>query len=74
MFAGGGGFLEHRAIRFIARISYAIYLYHPIALSYTGLIPVRHAQRILTIPLILAMATASYYLIERPFMRMRDRK
>jgi peptidoglycan/LPS O-acetylase OafA/YrhL len=55
----------------IARLSYAIYLYHPIVMGFMGNIPVRHGQRLLAVPLILAVAAASYYLVERPFMRMR---
>ena len=67
----GWAVLEHWAAKWVARLSYSIYLYHPIVLGFMGHIPVRHGQRLLAIPLILAVASASCCLIERPFMRMR---
>jgi peptidoglycan/LPS O-acetylase OafA/YrhL len=71
--AAGWRFLEHWSIKLIARLSYAIYLYHPMALGLQRYIPVPHGQRLLVIPIMLAIAAASYYLVERPFMRIRDR-
>jgi peptidoglycan/LPS O-acetylase OafA/YrhL len=58
-------------VRFFAHISYALYLYHPLAgeIVYAALGP-HHG--VIDACLIFAMATASYYCIERPFMRMRD--
>lgn len=67
-------FLEHAAIKFVARISYSIYLYHLLALEILIPIPIPHIERIIKLPLILALACASYYLVERPFMRIRDRR
>jgi peptidoglycan/LPS O-acetylase OafA/YrhL len=43
------------------------------ALGLQRYIPVPHGQRLLVIPIMLAIAAASYYLVERPFMRIRDR-
>lgn len=59
-------------VRFIAHISYALYLYHPLAGEITQLLHMRH----LGYPVVLLtppLAIASYYLVEKPFMRMRDR-
>ena len=64
----GWPLLEHWAEKVIARLSYPIYLYHPVVLGFMGHIPVK---LLLAIPLIFAVAAASYYLVERPFMRMR---
>jgi len=68
----GWRFLEFGGVKWIARLSYAIYLYHPIVLGVQRYIHVPHGQRLLAIPLILTVACASYYCIERPFMRKRD--
>jgi peptidoglycan/LPS O-acetylase OafA/YrhL len=58
-------------IRFIARISYALYLYHIPAMEIAGRL---HEGKSFSIPITFAMATASYFLIEKPFMRMQDKK
>jgi peptidoglycan/LPS O-acetylase OafA/YrhL len=60
------------AVRFIAQISYALYLYHPLAreLTHTFHIPFPEYGAML---LTLLMSASSYYFVERPFMRMRDR-
>jgi peptidoglycan/LPS O-acetylase OafA/YrhL len=58
-------------VRATAQLSYALYLYHPLAGKIVYLLHIPHLgynSAFLT----LAMATASYHLIERPFMRMRD--
>ncbi len=59
-------------VRFIARISYALYLYHPLASQIIYSLHIPHLGYS-SFALTLAMSTASYYFIERPFMRMRDR-
>jgi peptidoglycan/LPS O-acetylase OafA/YrhL len=71
--ASGWSFLEHPAIKLIARLSYAIYLYHPLTLDVVNLFHLRHGRGLLNVLLFLPVASASYYWIERPFMRMRDR-
>jgi peptidoglycan/LPS O-acetylase OafA/YrhL len=60
-------------VSFLAHISYALYLYHPLA---SGIIfwYVRRHVGFYGAALALAMATASYYLLEKPFMKLRDRK
>ena len=69
----GWKLLEHPVIKFVARLSYGVYLYQDFGFAITGHIPIPHMQRILTLPIVFAFAAASYYCIERPFMRMRDR-
>ena len=66
-------FLQHPVVKFVARLSYAIYLYHIIAFGFGLHIPIPHTERFLRIPIVFAMAAASYYLIELPFLRIRDR-
>jgi peptidoglycan/LPS O-acetylase OafA/YrhL len=66
-------FTGHWAVRLTAQWSYALYLYHPLAGRIVKLLGMRHLGYPAVI-LTLIMAAASYYLVERPFMRMRDRK
>jgi peptidoglycan/LPS O-acetylase OafA/YrhL len=60
-------------VRLAARLSYALYLYHPLAGKITKLLNLRHLG-LDAVALTVLMATASYYLVERPFMRMRDQR
>jgi peptidoglycan/LPS O-acetylase OafA/YrhL len=60
-------------VRLTAQLSYALYLYHPLAGLIVRLLNMRHLGYPAVL-LTLVMAPASYYLIERPFMRMRDRR
>jgi peptidoglycan/LPS O-acetylase OafA/YrhL len=71
--AYGWRFLEHPGIKFVARLSYAIYLYHPLTTAVGDLLHLHHGRGLLGAVLFLPVASASYYWIERPFMRMRDR-
>jgi peptidoglycan/LPS O-acetylase OafA/YrhL len=66
-------FTGHATVRWIAQLSYALYLYHPLAGRTVKLLGMRHLGYP-SIILTLIMAPASYYLVERPFMRMRDRQ
>lgn len=63
------------AVRMTAHLSYALYLYHPLAgkIVYVFMLHMRHLGYY-AVALTLLMATASYYLVERPFMRLRDRQ
>jgi peptidoglycan/LPS O-acetylase OafA/YrhL len=61
------------AVRFVAHISYALYLYHQLAGEIVYVLRVPHLG-FSTAALTLLMSTASYYFVERPFMRMRDRQ
>jgi peptidoglycan/LPS O-acetylase OafA/YrhL len=58
-------------VRVTAHLSYALYLYHPLASQIIYVLHVRHLGYSAAV-LTLLMATASYYLVERPFMHMRD--
>jgi peptidoglycan/LPS O-acetylase OafA/YrhL len=67
--------LDHPVTRFIGAISYPLYLYHIWGLSaatFMGLdwAPVRIAAATV---FSVALASGSYYLVERPFLRMKDR-
>jgi peptidoglycan/LPS O-acetylase OafA/YrhL len=66
-------FVGHATVRSTAQLSYALYLYHPLAGRIVKLLGIRHLGYPAVI-LTLIMAAASYYLVERPFMRMRDRQ
>jgi peptidoglycan/LPS O-acetylase OafA/YrhL len=67
-------FLEHPLIKFVARISYSLYLYHGVIFwQLPGIGRFHHGKTILTASLCLLVSVASYYGIERPFMGMRDR-
>jgi peptidoglycan/LPS O-acetylase OafA/YrhL len=60
-------------VRVTAKLSYALYLYHPLAGKIAYVLHLRHigySTGVLTV----LMANASYFLIERPFMRMRDHR
>jgi peptidoglycan/LPS O-acetylase OafA/YrhL len=59
-------------VRFVAQISYALYLYHILAgwIAYGFHFPhIVISQAFLT----LGLSVATYYGVERPFMQMRDR-
>ncbi len=73
----GWPLMEHAAIQFIARISYSIYLYQGIVIPFVtekmvGLGP-HSGRRVLGIAVTTLLALASYYGIEKPFLRRRDR-
>jgi len=68
-----GRFLEHRVVRWLGRISYSLYLWQSI--FFTGRY---HEPSLLqTFPLnaivLLCVATASYYLVERPMIALGHR-
>jgi peptidoglycan/LPS O-acetylase OafA/YrhL len=71
--------LEWKPLRFIGRISYSIYLWHVLFFS-TKVGPPVNSHLLLVLSerpwkyvCALAVATASYYLIEKPFVRMGHR-
>lgn len=71
--AGAPAIWGSAPIRFLARISYALYLYHPLATQIVFLFHIPHLGYSSAV-LLLLMSVASYYWIERPFMRMRENK
>jgi peptidoglycan/LPS O-acetylase OafA/YrhL len=67
--------LNNRVASFFGRISYSLYLFNPLVVYFVGRMPGLNGFTRVAIGLsgaILA-ATLSYYLIERPFLRMKDR-
>jgi peptidoglycan/LPS O-acetylase OafA/YrhL len=73
-FGGGWPILQHPVIRYIARISYALYLYHDFALSQAGWMPIQHSRKLIALVASFGLAMLSLHLIERPMMRIRDQR
>jgi len=66
--------LESPPSRFLGRISYSLYLYHPTVMALMRHLGRGYSIRLAALVLgsILA-ASASYYLIEKPFLRLKER-
>jgi peptidoglycan/LPS O-acetylase OafA/YrhL len=60
-------------VGFIARISYALYLYHSVGGQVAWVIHFRHLGYSSAL-IALGLSVISYYGLERPMMRLRDRK
>jgi peptidoglycan/LPS O-acetylase OafA/YrhL len=68
--------LETPAMIWIGRLSYSLYLYHvPVFIFAAMLLPGANVvlQTLVGLPAILATASLSYYCIEKPFRKLRDR-
>jgi peptidoglycan/LPS O-acetylase OafA/YrhL len=67
--------LESPPARFLGRISYSLYLYHLTVIPLVKYLGVsRYSVRLLCFVLgSVLVATASYYLVEKPFLRLKDR-
>ena len=63
-------------IRYLGRISYSVYLYQQIAVSPVSRVlqgfPVI-VRLAATVAVVTLLASASYYLVERPFLKLKDR-
>jgi len=69
--------LSLRPVRFLGRISYSFYLWHMVVLLtvfrlLSGIVPI-WALVMLTFAAAIGISTASYYLLEEPFMRLGRR-
>ena len=70
------GWFEARPMRYLGQISYSLYLYHP-AVGYQVFkrlpnVPFWESFGI-AVAMTVAVASASYYFIEKPFLRLKDR-
>ena len=67
--------LEHPIPRYLGTISYPIYLYHGLCNAVAGrLVPdLRPLRFLLAFACAALVGTLSFYLIEKPFLRLRDR-
>ena len=66
--------LERPALVWIGKLSYSLYLWHVFAIGMTLQLPVSNAVRVaLSVPIALAIVACSYYLIEKPFLKLKSR-
>lgn len=72
----GFGWLEHRWVRWLGALSYSLYLWHQ---APTGFVRRRLAELppavgiAVALSVSLALAVGSYYVVERPMLRWKDR-
>jgi peptidoglycan/LPS O-acetylase OafA/YrhL len=64
-------FCSSSLVRVLARLSYALYLYHPLAGMIAASLRMPHIG-VSTVALTVVLSVASYVFVERPFLRMRD--
>ena len=67
--------LNNRVASFFGKISYSLYLFNPLVVYWVGRISWLHGAVRMAVSLMAAVVAAilSYYLIERPFLRIKDR-
>lgn len=78
MYLAGQGrirWLESRPMRYLGTISYPMYLYHAIGGSFGRRVPGTnvHLEFLGTFAATVIIASLSYYVIERPFLKLRNR-
>ena len=66
--------LERPKLVWVGRISYSLYLWHYLVFLNFGPVPMSIPVRtVVTFTVSFVMASASFYLVERPFLRLKDR-
>ena len=66
--------LQRPTLVWIGKLSYSLYLWHFFAIGLTLRIPVSNSVRVaLAIPIALGIAACSYYLVEKPFLKLKAR-
>jgi peptidoglycan/LPS O-acetylase OafA/YrhL len=66
--------LENPAVRYLGTISYPMYLYHGVGASVARhTVSGRGAAFIVSVLATIALATGSYFVIERPFLKLKKR-
>jgi peptidoglycan/LPS O-acetylase OafA/YrhL len=71
--SGRGGVLAGGPVRLLARISYSLYLYHTLIDQIFLGHPMHGYNRQFVVLISVAAATVSYYAVEVPLLRLRDR-
>ena len=67
--------LTTRPILFIAKISFSIYVWHPVVFERVDkLLVTNHTKIILDVVATLVVSTITYYAIEAPFLRLKSKK
>jgi peptidoglycan/LPS O-acetylase OafA/YrhL len=67
--------LNNKVASFFGKISYSLYLFNGLVIYFTEKLPFHHGfERVaFTMAGCILTATLSYYFIEKPFLRMKDR-
>ena len=67
------GWLNHSVLNWIGKLSYSIYLYHELALAFAHRLTASapHLTLAAGVAITLGLSSASHYLIEKPFLRLK---
>lgn len=72
--ARGYRWLTHPVTEYLGRISYPLYLWHSLALFVAHKLPVAWPiQLAAALALSVALASGSYFVVEKPFLKLKDR-